>query len=44
MATKNKSEKELANEKSQRILEGVAYWRHGLHSIAATHRDLSKII
>lgn len=24
--TKKKSDKELANEKSQRILEGVAYW------------------
>lgn len=39
-----KSEKQLANEKSKKIMNGVAYWQCGLRFIEKIHIDLSKII
>ena len=35
-----KSEKQLANEKSERIMNGVAYWQRELLFIDITHNAL----
>ena len=39
-----KSEKQLANEKSDRIMQGVAYWQYEPRFIVAILKDLLKII
>ena len=39
-----KSEKQLANEKADRIMQGVADWQYELRFIAVILKDLLKII